>query len=179
MLRFLAQAASETVEAGGWGSSPILAAALFLLGFIFIVAEIFTITFGFFTLCAVASFVFGLAVAYQAGLPWLIGFSVVAVAGIPTFIAVMLKVMPRTRFGRRLIPDGPKAEDVTATGTDATLLKLLGKEGRTLGMLRPSGIAEFDGKRYDVIAEGLPINAGRPVKVVVVEGNRVIVRELE
>ncbi len=179
MLEFLAQAGPETVEAGGWASSPLLAAALFLLGFIFIVAEIFTISFGFFTLCAIASFVGGLTVAYNAGLGWFIGFCVVAVVGIPAFIAMMLKALPHTRWGKRLIPDSPKAEDVTATGADATLRALMGKEGRTLGMLRPSGVALIDGKRYDVVAEGMPINAGRPIKVVLVEGNRVVVRELE
>jgi membrane-bound serine protease (ClpP class) len=46
-------------------------------------------------------------------------------------------------------------------------------------MCRPSGTAQFDGERYDVVSEGLTILQDRPVKVVRVEGNRVIVRETE
>jgi membrane-bound serine protease (ClpP class) len=176
MIEFLAEVGTQP---DGWGASPLVAAALLLLGFAFIVAEIFTVTFGFFTLCAIASFVSGLYVAWSAGTPWFIGASVVVVAGVPVFIAMMLKVMPHTRWGRRLIPDAPKTEDVTASGADASLLALAGKQGRAMGMLRPSGIAMIDGRRYDVVAEGLPINADRPIKVVLVEGNRVVVREIE
>ena len=179
MLEFLAQAGPDAVDVSGWGSSPIIAAALFVLGFVFIVAEVFTISFGVFTLCAIASFGGGLYVAWNAGTGWVIAFALFALFGIPTFIAGLLKVMPRTRFGKRLIPDSPKSEDVTGSGTDGTLRMLVGRDGHTLGMLRPSGVAEIDGKRYDVIAEGLPINAGRPIRVVMVEGNRVVVREVE
>ncbi len=175
-VQVIAQAAPD---AGGLDYGPLIAAALILLGFVFIVAEIFTITFGFFTLCAVASFAGGLYFAWRSGLPWFIGFGIVVLVGVPLFIGMMLRVMPRTRWGRRMIPDGPRTEDVTATGADATLRALLGKEGRTLGMLRPSGIAEIDGRRYDVVAEGVPINPDRPIRVVLVEGNRVVVREIE
>lgn len=159
--------------------SPIMAAALLVLGFAFIVAEVFTISFGFFTLCAVASFVGALVIAWNAGMPWFIGALVVVVAGVPVFIGVLLRIMPRTPWGRRLIPNNPREADVTATGVDASLRELAGKEGRTLGMCRPSGIAEIEGKRYDVVAEGLPVNPDRPVRVVLVEGNRVVVREIE
>ena len=48
-----------------------------------------------------------------------------------------------------------------------------------MSMCRPAGTAEFDGERYDVVAEGLAIAAGRAVKVVDVEGNRIVVRETE
>ena len=174
MLDLLAQTSTEP---GTW--TPVLAGALILLGFVFIVAEVFTVSFGFFTLCAIASLAGGLYFAWSAGPWWLVGFSVVVVAGVPVFIVAMLRLLPRTRWGRRMIPEAPRLEDVTATGADASLRALMGREGRTLGMCRPSGIAEFDGQRYDVVAEGLPINPDRPVRVVLVEGNRVVVREIE
>lgn len=159
--------------------SPIVAVALLVLGFIFIVAEIFTISFGFFTIASAGSFIGALVIAWKAGMPWFIGALVVVVVGVPVFIAALLRIMPRTPWGRKLIPNNPLEADVTATGIDASLRALAGKEGRTLGMCRPSGLAEIDGKRYDVVAEGLPINPDRPVRVVLVEGNRVVVREIE
>ncbi|MCR3922062.1 MAG: ATP-dependent Clp protease proteolytic subunit [Firmicutes bacterium] len=53
---------------------------------------------------------------------------------------------------------------------------LLGKVGQTVTSLRPSGAAEFDGERIDVISEGTFIPQSSAVKVVKVEGTRVVVR---
>ncbi len=53
---------------------------------------------------------------------------------------------------------------------------LLGLEGVTLSALRPAGAARIAGRRVDVISEGTFIPAGVPVKVIVVEGARVVVR---
>lgn len=54
---------------------------------------------------------------------------------------------------------------------------LLDKSGVATSPLRPSGIAFIDGWRIDVIAESLFIDKDKRVKVVKVEGNKVIVRE--
>jgi membrane-bound serine protease (ClpP class) len=53
---------------------------------------------------------------------------------------------------------------------------LLGKQGMTHTTLRPSGIAMIEGRRVDVVTEGVVLDAGVPVEVVKVEGNRVVVR---
>lgn len=53
---------------------------------------------------------------------------------------------------------------------------LLGLEGVALSALRPSGAAQIGGRRVDVISEGAFIPAGAPVRVVLVEGARVVVR---
>ena len=179
MREWLAPVMAQTSGGSGWGSSPLVAAALILLGFAFIVAEVFTMSFGFFTLCTLACFVGGLAVAYAAGTGWFITFGVLVFVGAPAFVVIMLKSLPHTRLGRKLIPENPKSEDVTSSGADGTLPALAGKEGVTLGMCRPVGVAEIDGQRYDVIAEGMSINPGVRIKVVLVEGNRVVVREIQ
>ncbi len=54
--------------------------------------------------------------------------------------------------------------------------ELLGLEGVTLSALRPAGAARIAGRRVDVISEGAFIPAGVPVKVILVEGARVVVR---
>ena len=56
---------------------------------------------------------------------------------------------------------------------------LVGLEGVVLSTLRPSGAAEIDGRRIDVISEGAFISAGERVVVDRVEGVRVIVRKLD
>lgn len=54
-----------------------------------------------------------------------------------------------------------------------------GEVGTAQSDLRPSGIAIFDARRRDVIAEGRWVERGATVRVVKVEGNHVVVREAE
>ncbi|BDI32645.1 hypothetical protein CCAX7_46960 [Capsulimonas corticalis] len=51
----------------------------------------------------------------------------------------------------------------------------LGAVGEVTSDLRPSGIAEFQGIRMQVVSEGAFIPAGTPVEVVVVQGGRIVV----
>ena len=53
---------------------------------------------------------------------------------------------------------------------------LVNQTGQTLTTLRPSGTAVINGKRVDVVTEGAFIEPGQSVKVVAVEGLRVVVR---
>ena len=53
--------------------------------------------------------------------------------------------------------------------------KLVGKVGRTITALRPAGAVDVEGRRVDVVAEGVFVDAGREVRVVSVEGARVVV----
>ena len=55
---------------------------------------------------------------------------------------------------------------------------LLGKEGKTVTILRPYGEADFNGVRVEVSSGGPVISVGRPVKVVDVQGHKVVVEEL-
>ena len=58
------------------------------------------------------------------------------------------------------------------------LRSLTGKEGITLTPLRPAGSAEIEGERQDVISQGIFIPAGTKIKVIRVEGGRVLVHPL-
>ena len=56
--------------------------------------------------------------------------------------------------------------------------ELVGSEGVAQTVLRPSGMAVIDGNRLDVDAESGMIAAGSPIKVVAVEGTRIVVRQV-
>mgnify|MGYP001157830709 CR=1 FL=1 len=58
-------------------------------------------------------------------------------------------------------------------------LDLIGKEGRALTFLRPAGTAVFGNERYDVVTEGSFIDRDKPIKIVKVEGTRIVVREVK
>ena len=52
----------------------------------------------------------------------------------------------------------------------------LGREGQTTTVLRPTGMAEFDGVRLNVVSEGEFIQSGTAVRIVRIEGSRIMVR---
>jgi membrane-bound serine protease (ClpP class) len=91
---------------------------------------------------------------------------------------LLLRFMPRTPFGRRLILQtglGAGHEYGSAPESD---LRWLGKRGRTTSPLRPAGIADIEGARVDVVSEGELIEPGTPVEVTRVDGNRIVVRQI-
>ncbi len=53
----------------------------------------------------------------------------------------------------------------------------LGRTGTALSPLRPAGVADIEGARVDVVSEGWFIDAGAPIEVTRVDGNRIVVRE--
>lgn len=57
--------------------------------------------------------------------------------------------------------------------------ELLGQSGLALTDLRPAGTGVFDGKRVDVVADGVFVQKGTAVKVVAIEGLRVVVRPVD
>ncbi|MHB9027389.1 MAG: NfeD family protein [Candidatus Latescibacterota bacterium] len=56
---------------------------------------------------------------------------------------------------------------------------LVGKEGTTLSPLRPAGIAIIGGERVDVVTDGEFLEKNTPIRVLSVEGARVIVTRTE
>lgn len=54
--------------------------------------------------------------------------------------------------------------------------RYLGKKGTAVTPLRPTGIAEFDGERIEVVTEGDFISAGSRVKVVAMDRRQYFVR---
>lgn len=62
------------------------------------------------------------------------------------------------------------------TVADPSLGELLGQRGEALTALRPAGRALLGGKKVDVVTNAEFIDKGSPVKVIQVEGSRVVVQ---
>jgi hypothetical protein len=97
-----------------------------------------------------------------------------------TAAAVLVLLAPATPLFRRLrlaaviAPEHPPPEPEESPGPS-----WVGREGRTLTDLRPTGFASFEGKRVEVLSEGPFIPVGRAVVAVRMAGTRPIVRERE
>jgi membrane-bound serine protease (ClpP class) len=83
---------------------------------------------------------------------------------------IWLLYFPQSRMGKIFVSEG----EVGEAGYDFN--DLLGKTGYTQSPLGPSGVAIIDEKRYDVVSEGSFVDNGTSIKVVLVEGNRIVVR---
>jgi len=62
------------------------------------------------------------------------------------------------------------------TSQDPAMERYLEKTGKTLTDLRPSGMADIEGEKVDVVSRGEYIDKGTNIVVTSVEGNQVIVR---
>lgn len=154
-----------------------LAYLAFLLGIIALVMEVFVFP--------------GFGVAGIAGII-LVGWGILLIAvditqatsalviALITTIVILLagiKLMSRFNMWYKLTL---RSRQQTEEGYVAPLSELnlfAGREGTALTPLRPSGAAEVDGRRLDVVTEGEFVSAGAPVKVIKVEGTRVVVKE--
>ncbi|NBV25436.1 MAG: hypothetical protein EBS05_26425 [Proteobacteria bacterium] len=83
-----------------------------------------------------------------------------------------LKYFPDSRFARIYTSHSTVGE----LGTERP--ELIGQSGVAHTALRPSGVAVIGTQRVDVVTEGALIERGTAVKVVAVEGARVVVRQI-
>ena len=83
-----------------------------------------------------------------------------------------MKIFPKTPYGRHMTVSNDLSSSVS---TEAGLEQLVGKRGEATSPLRPAGFATIDGRRVDVVTEGGMIDKGEIIRVVNVEGNRVVV----
>ncbi len=161
---------------GGYlaGMSGVLEVLLFLGGVLLLLAEIFVIPgFGIAGIGGIAAilasiyFTFGNQTLYVASLAVLI-----VAAG----LLLAVRLLPRTRTGRALVLESAIAGEAPP---EAKLRPLEGAIGKALTPLRPAGVAQFGERKVDVVAEGEFIEKGSTVRVVRVEGVRVVVRKEE
>ncbi len=113
-------------------------------------------------------------VAYDTEGPRVGGYVLLGVlVGLALGTMLWLKYFPDTRFARLFI------SQKTVGDLKADKPELVGATGTALTHLRPSGMALLQGRRVDVVTEGAMIERGTAIKVIGVEGLRVVVRACE
>lgn len=149
-----------------------LVAALLIVGVILLLLE--TVLPGMIAgIAGVICLIAGVAVAYSrfgtgTGNLVLIG----TVLGVAGGLMLWVKFFPQSRFGKIIVSER------TVGNIDAEQPDLLHQSGVAFTNLRPSGMAVINGRRVDVVTEGGMISKGTPVRVVAIEGMRVVVRAI-
>jgi membrane-bound serine protease (ClpP class) len=91
---------------------------------------------------------------------------------------LLLRYLPKTKMGRQLILETGLDANQGFTSEPLSDHAYEGKLGTAASDLRPAGIAVIGGKRVDVVSNGGYIDAGQPIKVDHVDGNRIVVIEV-
>ena len=120
--------------------------------------------------CAILTMIASVVVAYMNTDHGNV-FLIVALVSTAIFTVCFVMWFPKSTMGQKLA----SSSAVVDLGID--LSGLVNQTGSTYTDLRPSGKAVIGEDRVDVVTEGTFIEKDRPVKVVAVEGNRVVVRE--
>lgn len=89
---------------------------------------------------------------------------------------VLLRYLNKVPGARRLVLEDKLSAGAGYASPPPEEAALLGRTGRAHSVLRPAGIAEIDGERLDVVSNGEMIDAGEPIEVIRVDGNRIVVR---
>jgi len=107
-------------------------------------------------------------------------FILAALVLLPASFGLMVKVWPHTSMGRRVLLPIPGDDEVLPQADPRHSLSLLvGRLGRAKTLMVPGGTVELEGRTYEAVSEGQPIEAGEPVLVTQVRHNRLIVRKAE
>lgn len=89
---------------------------------------------------------------------------------------VLLRFLPRLPWGRRLVLETGLGSLAGYTSAPEEDRQWAGKRGTVVSPLHPAGLADLEGQRVDVVSEGEYVEAGAPVEVVRIEGNRIVIR---
>ena len=160
------------------GFSGWEAILLFVLGLILMVVEAFVPGFGIFGIGGLLAFItsiFLVSPSLEAALVSL----TIAIVGTIIIILVSMKYLTARNFWKRIILGNKLVTEEGYIASSQDLLKYVGQEGRALTNLRPAGTGELaDGTRIDVVSSGEYIERESRIKIIKVEGNRVIVKKI-
>ncbi|WHH61001.1 NfeD family protein [Petroclostridium sp. X23] len=149
----------------------------FALGLVLVMIEIFAPGFGFPGISGTILLLIGVVLTAKTLLQaFVMVIIILIILGIA--LAAVFRSAAKGRLSRTLIlSDSMKKESGYISTTD--LESFMNKEGYTITNLRPAGAADFDGIKLDVVSESSFIAKGTKVKIIMVSGPRIVVREIE
>lgn len=158
------------------GGATWLSPAIFILGAVLLLIELFVIPgFGITGILGITAMFAGMFIAFG-------GSNIIQAVTVIFFslvfsIAVMIilaRYLPHSKLFSRV------ALETNMGGYKASVSynDINGKEGLAHSFLRPAGIISINGKNYDAISNGDFIEKGSKIKVINVEGNKIVVKKI-
>ena len=153
----------------------ILPIALILVGILLIIAEVYLIP-GFNIIGVLGTLMIFFSVGYAfTELGFLSGVSMLV--GAILAIGITFYIMKQAgSWDRFVLSSNLRRDDLSVARESEQRASYLGKTGVALSPLRPTGIAEIDSERVEVVTEGDFIASGSRIRVVAMDRRRYFVR---
>lgn len=157
-------------------SIGLLSVIFFGIGFLLVIIEIFVPGFGVPGVLGIAFLIAGVIVTAKTLMQALI-LIIIILAMLGVLTSMVLKSASKGKLSKKIVlSTSIKKEDGYIGASDMQFF--LDKTGTTLTILRPSGTVDFDGVKLDVVSEGDFIPKGTEVKVIKVEGRKIVVKQI-
>ncbi len=157
----------------GWGILILFIAGIILLGI-----EVAIPGFGVPGLAGIACIILSIVIGSRDAVEAIQSFVVAIILSIIVLVMVF-KFAPRNKLFDHIILKNEQQKSSGYVSEIEEKVELIGQLGEALTLLRPAGTINIGDKRIDVVSEGAYIKKGSKVKVIAVEGNRVVVRKIE
>ncbi len=154
------------------------AVMLLVVGLLLVLLEFLIPSGGILGVLAALSILSGIVMAFNERGP-VIGmlFIGITVLSIPVLFIAGFKILPHTAIGRQLISESPTGDEVISDmATRRNMREMIGWIGRSTSPMLPSGSIEVEGQTLDAVSQGMAIDDNTPVKIIDVQGTRIIVR---
>lgn len=150
---------------------------LFITGLIFIIIEVFFIpSFGISGVVGIICIILSLLLSFKNLENAIFTLSLTFFFTI-IFAILLFKYLPKTSSWQKLVLRSQELKEEGFLGSKE-FDKYLNKEGYVLTPLRPSGSCLIEGQKLDVITEGSFLSVKTRVKVVRVEGSKIVVNKI-
>ena len=148
-----------------------------VLGIALLILEAFMPGFGIAGISGIALQIASIVLTYTGhGAVAALGMTILVLAIDAIALSIALRSATKGRLSRsKLVLNDTENNDAGYRSSD-DLEVFLGREGVTTTVLRPTGMAEFDGVKLNVVSEGEFVQMGVKVRIVSVEGNRILVK---
>ena len=152
---------------------------LFVVGLLLLLAEIFFIPgFGLAGISGISAILASIFLTFgnivQATYSILIALSISVIG-----FFLLIKYIPSTRTWRKFVLSTEQKKELGYTVETKDLKRLTGGKGIVITPLRPSGIAEVNGKKFNVLTRGEYIDSNTKIKIISVEGNKIVVEAID
>lgn len=161
---------------------PMLAWGLGLLAlaFLLLILELFVPSAGALAVGAGLAAIAGVVCLFRYDAAWGASGALSILVLTPLAVYGFFKIWPNTPMGRRII-GAPTEEQVMAQRqaeerARAQRQALIGKEGKVVTDLRPVGLVDIGGTRYEVLSETLFVPAGSRVRITQADLSQIKVR---
>lgn len=157
---------------------PILVCLIVGLGLI--VLEAFMPGFGLSGIAGVVLHVIAVALTWiNHGPVAALGMTIILLSIIAIAISVSLRSAANGKLSKSKLVLNETESNEAGYRSAEDMQVFLNKEGITTTVLRPAGMAEFDDVKLNVVSDGEFIQSGTRVRIVRVEGGRIVVRTVE